>query len=401
MKPHLVVVVVGLALLPGCTHMQLRWNFLHQAETAHAIQQQQVLDNLAMFIADPSAVPYFNAVGPGLTQVNDTGSLTASPSWVRSGFASIGSVFAASRVNQESFGTYPVTDPFKLSWMRCAYRAAVGAAVDPNEYAECCAIQQAWNKSGPAGCPGPLRQTCSPECATNYVGLPPPGWFGFGTKHDVPRCAEYVGRHGGTYVWVLPAGSEQLARLTITIIGFANTSRQTTWERAWNCCCDPLPVDGAQAKPPNAAGAPPENEGSGERNQDSSQLRRTGPSVTPSGLHDGRGAMESGRLTPAHYLEHPAMQTVPNSRDIHAQLCELAQKQRALERQLDRIIRSATGQGQIPPFCKITETTTMGSAAPPATARAGGGGGGGAAASPIGTAAPIFIPAVPGAGAAF
>src|SRR4051794_11674873 len=47
----------------GCTSVQLRNNTLSQAEAVHQVQQQQVLDNLAMFVVNPNAVPFFSIAG--------------------------------------------------------------------------------------------------------------------------------------------------------------------------------------------------------------------------------------------------------------------------------------------------------------------------------------------------
>ena len=49
-----------------------------------------------------------------------------------------------------------------------------------------------------------------------------PGWYGVGRRRDVPRDACYVGHHGDVYVWVCPAGREDLAEFTIHILSFAS-----------------------------------------------------------------------------------------------------------------------------------------------------------------------------------
>jgi hypothetical protein len=89
--------------LTGCTTFQLRYDTLHQAEAVHELQQQIVLDNLAMFAANPDSIPYFTEVSTGFSQVNDTSSASATPSWVRKGFSGITATFTGNRVNQENF----------------------------------------------------------------------------------------------------------------------------------------------------------------------------------------------------------------------------------------------------------------------------------------------------------
>lgn len=50
-----------------------------------------------------------------------------------------------------------------------------------------------------------------------------PCWFKVGKKCDVPRCnpCAHVGHHCGTYIWVPPCGSDQLAQLTLAILDIA------------------------------------------------------------------------------------------------------------------------------------------------------------------------------------
>src|SRR5262249_35974182 len=45
-----------------------------------------------------------------------------------------------------------------------------------------------------------------------------PGWFGVGSRKDVPKNACYVGHYCGTYVWVLPGNLEMLSMLTLAIL---------------------------------------------------------------------------------------------------------------------------------------------------------------------------------------
>ena len=51
-----------------------------------------------------------------------------------------------------------------------------------------------------------------------YVSAQTPGWYGVGTRHDVPKNAAYVGRYGPTYVWVEPQNLEMMTRLTLAIL---------------------------------------------------------------------------------------------------------------------------------------------------------------------------------------
>lgn len=197
--------------LVGCTHLQLRNNTFHQAQCAHDLQQQQVLDNLAMFVLDPNSVPFFTVVGSGTSSVTDSGSASTSLSWLRTGFQSVGLNFGGSRVMQEGFTINPLTDPDKLARMRCAYQQAVG--YHDSSCINCCGLQKEWGNRKWDG--RPASQACIDDCT------PSPGWFCVGCKKDVPKNTCYVGHYGKTYIWVPPGGSDKLALLTLTILDYA------------------------------------------------------------------------------------------------------------------------------------------------------------------------------------
>src|SRR5438105_3980917 len=72
-----------LLLLTGCLHTHLRNNTIAQMETVHDLQQQQVLDNLAMFVHDINAYPYFSLVTGGTSQLTDSATLAVTNSWQR------------------------------------------------------------------------------------------------------------------------------------------------------------------------------------------------------------------------------------------------------------------------------------------------------------------------------
>src|SRR5205809_881388 len=74
-----ILVILSVAVLAmtcaGCTHMQLRYNFIHQADSMNEIFERQVLDNLALFMVNPSALPSFSYPDSGASNVTDTGAL--------------------------------------------------------------------------------------------------------------------------------------------------------------------------------------------------------------------------------------------------------------------------------------------------------------------------------------
>jgi hypothetical protein len=113
-------------LIVGCaTPLALRRQTVHQADTVADLHQQQVLDNLAKFVADPYAIPSFAFAQSGSTEVADQADTGLDIGWIRSGFDAIGLSFGAQRNQTATWTTMPVTDPRKLELMRCAYQRAV------------------------------------------------------------------------------------------------------------------------------------------------------------------------------------------------------------------------------------------------------------------------------------
>ena len=136
-----VIVFQLLFLGVGCTHVQLQRNTVHQSDSLSVIYQKQVLDNLAMFVNDPYAVPSFAVANQGTSTVADGGTATANPGAFRNRFWSFFSL-SGSRTATEAWGLLPVSDPAKLKLMRCAYQHAVGLACEP--CVDSCKLEKAW-----------------------------------------------------------------------------------------------------------------------------------------------------------------------------------------------------------------------------------------------------------------
>ncbi len=114
------IIVLSLMLaVSGCTHAQLRRNTVNQMSTVHDLQQQQMLDNLAMFVQNRAAYPYFSVVTQGTSTLTDTGSLAATNSWSRVGgsfvFNSLGINPTDSRAAAEAWTINPINDSVKLT----------------------------------------------------------------------------------------------------------------------------------------------------------------------------------------------------------------------------------------------------------------------------------------------
>src|SRR5437588_1945686 len=102
----------------GCTHWQLRANTIRQSTTLSDIYTQQVLDNLAMFVVNPDALPFFAVPNQGTSEVQDTGGV-AGLGYLTPHFIGEPLGLTANRQMTENWVLDPVRDPAKLALMRC------------------------------------------------------------------------------------------------------------------------------------------------------------------------------------------------------------------------------------------------------------------------------------------
>lgn len=221
-----LMVLMGVpALLAGCTSVQLRHSTVAQSTTLAEIYTKQVIDNLALFIYNPDALPFFAYPNQGTTAIQDMGTL-GGPGYNSASFVTSSFSLGASRQATENWVLVPISDPAKLALMRCAYRQALSSCIPvvparmslcPN----CTELRR--NFYGPSN-----AETGDPS-NPDLPCLDSPCWLCWGCKHRVPKdCdAPYVGVYRGLYVWVPPAGREMLTRLTLTILDYAvNDARQ-------------------------------------------------------------------------------------------------------------------------------------------------------------------------------
>jgi len=174
-----------LALLAvGCTHTQLRWSTVKQADTLSDIYQQQVMDNLAMFVHDYNALPYFAFPSSGAATIDDRGGI---------GVGSLNAFRISTGANvsrgvQQSWQLSPVTDPHKLALMRCAYQAAVRNCGEGLVSTGCPSCDKRFEAFNGHGHTGDDEKCLESSC-----------WLCVGCKRDVPKCCtcNYVGHYCG------------------------------------------------------------------------------------------------------------------------------------------------------------------------------------------------------------
>ena len=206
-----------LALLSGCQEARLRDRTLMQAGTVNDLYYMQALNNLAMMHSNPSLIPYFAQPTQGTNQSQRSLMANYTPGWdfitakgafiARWLFDKNTAAFGGTVQNAETWQTAPTTNPDKIYLMKAAYWKTMGQPPDGFDELFSCF----------------LKQYPSPFCG-EYANALEPGWYGLGSKMDVPKEACYVGHCGKTYVWVLPENVERLSGFTLAIMNIVTAS---------------------------------------------------------------------------------------------------------------------------------------------------------------------------------
>jgi hypothetical protein len=196
---------IAIILFAGCTHTQLQRSSLAQQSTLVDLQFQEVLDNVARFVVNPTTLPYFAYVGDGSTQVTTSGTTSVNLTWNPYMIASEALGLEGGRTVVETWNLKAISAPDRLRYMRYAYQAVVG-------YDAATSQQQVKN-----------------FIDTYQKGHPdevPTGWFGWGCKQDVPKCVCYVTHCCDRYVWVEPGGMDRFSQFTMLILDIATISSE-------------------------------------------------------------------------------------------------------------------------------------------------------------------------------
>jgi hypothetical protein len=209
----------------GCAHVQLRWNTTHQARTMTEIYEQQVLDNMAMFVHDENSLPFFSIPQSGTNQVVDTANAGTDLKWNNTSFMEGLLKLSGMRSMTEAWNLAPVSDPRRLELMRCAYQQAVAGCTGAETCDSCPDCEKLRKKFhiGVAETSETLADFTRETGKTSPACLQAVCWFGCGCEKCVPKkcpCLK-VGHYCGTYVWVLPGGQNELSKLTLLVLDYA------------------------------------------------------------------------------------------------------------------------------------------------------------------------------------
>jgi hypothetical protein len=222
-----IVAAFFCCLIAGCAHIQLKNNALGQYRTVGDLYQQQVLDNLAMFVYDRGSLPYFSVLSTATDTVSDMASASDLFSMGRVGVRNLfmvtgnAATLGASRGAMDGWTANSVNDPRRLELMRCAYQLEVsGPDAIPDNCPNCKHRFAEFYTGDPLSKDEDIKAQAR---ITNFcLGTHAP-WFGCGKKCDVPKFCNclLVGHYCGVYVWVLPDHRDELAKLTLAILDYA------------------------------------------------------------------------------------------------------------------------------------------------------------------------------------
>jgi hypothetical protein len=201
----------------GChTHLSLRDNTVRTTATLTDLNYQQVLNNVALFVHNPSSMPSVAVVNAGTVTVADQCNVSANATYAPTlpfsqqggGALPILSLLlnpSGQRNVTENWSMAPVTDVDNLRRIRCALQLLVLDGGQTTDCEQCLDLLKRFY----------LGETDRMDCVI------PRGWFHAGCEKDVPKHACYVGRYCDTWVWVMPEGVEGLTRFTMTVIDLA------------------------------------------------------------------------------------------------------------------------------------------------------------------------------------
>jgi hypothetical protein len=108
--------------LSGCTHIKLQRATVRQGSTLTDLQYQQILDNIAMFVSNPEAMPWQVKLTSGLVQVADqrAGGLTVDSLHQ----TQLSPTLSGQRAVVEQWNVNPVVERDDLESLRLAYLKA-------------------------------------------------------------------------------------------------------------------------------------------------------------------------------------------------------------------------------------------------------------------------------------
>ncbi|QDT07495.1 hypothetical protein K227x_59220 [Rubripirellula lacrimiformis] len=248
--------LLALLAIGGCASKQVRRQHNLALQEVTELQYNQVLSNLAMYRSGKGQVPHFAVLGSATTVLAHGNTVSGGLNWNPTTLTAENLGFNGSRNLTQQLAAAPVTDAGKLRRIGCGLRLAISQqeihVVTVQEEDPEAQTNNSYFEVAPSDeCVNCIRELVSvgilpaprveneirrgsfifktDEAAYAYqaklieaLGCKAPnGWFGFGSKQDVPKDALYVGRFDNCYTWVMCNQVDALSRFTLTMLDLA------------------------------------------------------------------------------------------------------------------------------------------------------------------------------------
>lgn len=214
-----ICAAIAATMLSGCAHTRLSRHSVKQARTLSDIQQQQVLENLALICSNPGALPHFATADGGGTRISDSANAGTRLSWNITTLTGVTGDAGVSTNLQENWTLNPINDPVKLDLIRCVLLYATGR-INCDGGDLCC-----------DDCVNKLNLFFkSNDWAT--CDLPPPCFFRVLDREPCEDdCCVKWAEECGTIVAVDRCRFAHLTRLTLAILDIATISSEDLSKR--------------------------------------------------------------------------------------------------------------------------------------------------------------------------
>lgn len=203
-----------LVFASGCAHSQLQKQQNLQTGSISTLYEQQVLDNLAAFAANPGALPSFAIASSGGTTVAHSNTMNGGLTWTPFALMNGTAGLNGTRQINMNWTMTPVSDRARLELMKCIFQYATSQNSE-----DCC-------------------NDCLTQLTKFYDGdlsaCNLPQRF-YTTHRSKPKfsdnCQEKIGEHCGCYVSVAASKFECLSRVTLAILEIATLSDEAILAR--------------------------------------------------------------------------------------------------------------------------------------------------------------------------
>lgn len=261
--------ILCIMICSGCQTTQLQHATEDQARTVNELYYGQILSNIAMLHDHSDRLPYFSLpdTGQNTTQVAVTLNYTLSADLLATTnviakyigkyvFDKQSAFITGADTNIETWNTKLTRNPDQIILMSYAYEIAFGID-DPKHKSELFKVLDhnphkikimtdkeidAKVKEDLQDLPPDKKQKKAedlrkdlqaqraklenelralPNLAqfhVNYSERLHSGWFGVGTRHEIPKNACYVARYGRTYAWVIPGHERAVGDFALVIL---------------------------------------------------------------------------------------------------------------------------------------------------------------------------------------